>query len=951
MTAQALAVVMAAGLLGTGQLMATAPAATAAPQTPHTATPVYLTSAGTGAMISAQSINVKTSWPKGDEDRQQLQLEPQANGNHRIRFENRCVAMETATSALLEMRSCGADTEFRFEHIGGDRYRIAVPGGIRRLHANTVGGNLVAFDAADPTDAARTARQTWYVTPIDPQRQALPQPGEPGSSRVTYDQMTYLTTHNSFWNTEDLKDDTVAAPAQPHSIATQLNDGVRGLMLDVYDGNTSGEGSVRLCHGNCDLGTVPLVPTLRTIKDWLDAPANSQEIVTLHLEDRASKAALEADLAAVPGLAALIYNPRREGVAEQGWPTVSEMISRNKRLVVFSSAGHHDERNSGIMYNQNWTVENYWEMGLPGLTANWSCYSRWEHIPLVREEGKFRRLFVMNHFRSYPSAPTSANDNAKLANRAGRFCMPAARKKPNFLAIDQYRDGNPMAAVDEFKRFTYHGDSPLSTVPRLAVMPLGDSITLGVGSSSCSGGVQYTTCEGYRRTLRDSLDKHATTVDFVGSQQAGRQADRDHEGHSGWMIDGIAANVDNWLAVAKPNVVTLHIGSNDINRDHLPAQAPERLSQLLNRITTAAPDMTVVLGRVVPNSRPGKQPQVDAFNQALPGIVDAQRALGRKVLLVDLGLDNTDLADGLHPNDDGFRKMATAFYGGVTTAINNGWITENVTVTPGPPPAGASVQGDYDVDITGDGRADYLVLGPNGAVDAYQSDGGSAWTNLGRIANGSAAWTRDDVRFADVTGDGRADYLVLGPNGAVDAYRYDGGTAWTNLGRIANGSAAWTKGDVRFADVTGDGRADYLVLGPQGAVEAHRYDGGTAWTNLGRIANGSAAWTKGDVRFADITGDGRADYLVLGPQGAVEAHQYDGGTAWTPLGTIGTGSAGWTKEEVRFADVTGDGRAEYLVMGPNGSLDAHRYEGNNNWTDLGRIAGGSASWTRAQVRI
>ncbi len=61
----------------------------------------------------------------------------------------------------------------------------------------------------------------------------------------------------------------------------------------------------------------------------------------------------------------------------------------------------------------------------------------------------------MNHFRDVPMYPTYRNDNTKLQDRAENHCLPAAAKKPNFLAVDQYGDGNPMAAVDALNTYTY----------------------------------------------------------------------------------------------------------------------------------------------------------------------------------------------------------------------------------------------------------------------------------------------------------------------------------------------------------------------------------------------------------------------------------------------------------------------------------------------------------------
>ncbi|MER5786499.1 GDSL-type esterase/lipase family protein [Streptomyces mobaraensis] len=106
-------------------------------------------------------------------------------------------------------------------------------------------------------------------------------------------------------------------------------------------------------------------------------------------------------------------------------------------------------------------------------------------------------------------------------------------------------------------------------VPRLAVMPLGDSITHGnVGSSTDSG---------YRPELWDRLDGHAGTLDFVGSERSGRVPDPDHEGHPGWTTEGLLSHIGTWLPAAAPNVVLVHIGTNDLHENLQVATAPRRL--------------------------------------------------------------------------------------------------------------------------------------------------------------------------------------------------------------------------------------------------------------------------------------------------------------------------------------------------------------------------------------
>ncbi|MFE7130955.1 GDSL-type esterase/lipase family protein [Streptomyces sp. NPDC057638] len=496
---------------------------------------------------------------------------------------------------------------------------------------------------------------------------------------------------------------------------------------------------------------------------------------------------------------------------------------------------------------------------------------------------------------------------------------------------------------------------------KLAVMPLGDSITLGVGSGARTG---------YRPALAQMLAQDAPDVRFVGSMQ---DADGTrHEGHSGWRIDQISANIDRWMADAKPNLVLLHIGTNDMNRNHEVATAPQRLAGLIDQIHASSPQTAIVVASLVPAADRTVQSRVDAYNRAIPGIVAERAQRGSRITQVSMGtLTVADLDDNLHPNDSGYRKMAASFHGGVVTAARNKWIDENVTVKPAPPGSGSpAAAGDYRVDINGDGRSDYLVVEDNGAVRAWTSSttatGTVKWTDQGVIASGSAQWTGEQVRFADVGGDARADYLVLSPNGAVRAFVNTGGDGrggWRDDGIIASGSTAWNSSQVRFADIGGDAKADYLIVSDRGAVRAFIHSttatGTVKWTDQGTVATGSTRWTAEDVRFADITGDAKADYLIVGDTGATQVYTNSttatGTVKWTDEGTVATGSTRWTGEQVRFADVTGDARADYLVLAPNGALTAYEnIPGTGDkpvhWEDLGTIATGTGS-PAVRVRI
>ncbi|WFF03232.1 ricin-type beta-trefoil lectin domain protein [Micromonospora sp. WMMD964] len=187
------------------------------------------------------------------------------------------------------------------------------------------------------------------------------------------------------------------------------------------------------------------------------------------------------------------------------------------------------------------------------------------------------------------------------------------------------------------------------------VMPLGDSITEGTQVPG-----------GYRIGLWQRLVNGRYTVDFVGSQFNGPASlgDHDHQGHPGWRIDQIDANIVNWLNTQRPQTVLLHIGTNDILQNYNVSSAPNRLSTLIDRITTTAPTAEVFVAQLIPISNSNQGAAVRTFNAAIPGIVQSKVNAGKRVHLVDMhsALTTADLIDGVHPTAGGYDKMAARWY-------------------------------------------------------------------------------------------------------------------------------------------------------------------------------------------------------------------------------------------------------------------------------------------------
>ncbi|MGW4644895.1 lectin [Sphaerisporangium sp. NPDC004334] len=209
------------------------------------------------------------------------------------------------------------------------------------------------------------------------------------------------------------------------------------------------------------------------------------------------------------------------------------------------------------------------------------------------------------------------------------------------------------------------------------VMPLGDSITEGTQVPG-----------GYRIGLWQRLAAGRYTIDFVGSQfnGPGNLGDHDHEGHPGWRIDQIDANITGWARTYNPRTVLLHIGTNDVLQNYNVSSAPQRLSTLIDHITAAVPNADVFVATIIPLSNSGQENSVRTFNAAIPGIVQSKVSSGKHVYLVDMHskLTTGDLIDGVHPTANGYDKMAAAWYAALQSV--SGSIGQPGGSTPTPTP-------------------------------------------------------------------------------------------------------------------------------------------------------------------------------------------------------------------------------------------------------------------------
>jgi acyl-CoA thioesterase-1 len=199
------------------------------------------------------------------------------------------------------------------------------------------------------------------------------------------------------------------------------------------------------------------------------------------------------------------------------------------------------------------------------------------------------------------------------------------------------------------------------------IMPLGDSITQGYSAS-------------YRRSLWLALREAGKKVDFVGtmdSHYAGGPGpgdyDVDHEGHWGWTADEVLARIGDWVARSDPDIVLLHLGTNDIGGGQDPGGTVKEIAGIIIRIRAHNPGIHVLLASIIPVDHEAANARVRQFNAALGELVQSLDSGSSRVLLVDQfeGFDaGLDTYDGLHPNAGGIQKMTAKWLPALASLLN-----------------------------------------------------------------------------------------------------------------------------------------------------------------------------------------------------------------------------------------------------------------------------------------
>ncbi|KAH9862574.1 hypothetical protein IAQ61_009991 [Plenodomus lingam] len=245
-----------------------------------------------------------------------------------------------------------------------------------------------------------------------------------------------------------------AASNQVYPVLTQLDNGIRGLSFETQKPNSTS--AIRLCHTSCnilDVGT--LESYLATVRGWLaDHPYEVITIMMGNNNGQDSRISVTDYIAPFQdsGILQYLWTPPSSTLSLSEWPTLAEMIIKNKRVVVMLDYGTDQNTVPWLLSAFNY----YWETPFSPTDPAFPCT---QQRPPNQAEGISReRMYLMNHNLNIeitllgkggilvPAYGLLDQVNADSGNGSvglnAKQCEDTWGRPPNWILVDYYNFGN-----------------------------------------------------------------------------------------------------------------------------------------------------------------------------------------------------------------------------------------------------------------------------------------------------------------------------------------------------------------------------------------------------------------------------------------------------------------------------------------------------------------------------
>ncbi|KAI9039442.1 SGNH/GDSL hydrolase family protein [Aspergillus affinis] len=212
---------------------------------------------------------------------------------------------------------------------------------------------------------------------------------------------------------------------------------------------------------------------------------------------------------------------------------------------------------------------------------------------------------------------------------------------------------------------------------KLRILCLGASITWGQNSASGNG---------YRKPLRDRLQRQGNEIDMVGTKKYGNMKDNNVEATPGETIDQVKVAAERSLHF-KPNIVLINAGTNDCAKNIDIINAGRRMRSLIENIVHAKgmSKTVIVLSTLLFSKNDVIEKNRIEVNRQYRELVPALKKEGVSIYLADMDPPKPSPGNGwikypddykkgnnhpdpTHPNDAGYEKMAEIWFKAVEIA-------------------------------------------------------------------------------------------------------------------------------------------------------------------------------------------------------------------------------------------------------------------------------------------
>jgi hypothetical protein len=220
----------------------------------------------------------------------------------------------------------------------------------------------------------------------------------------------------------------------------------------------------------------------------------------------------------------------------------------------------------------------------------------------------------------------------------------------------------------------------------------------------------------------------------------------------------------------------------------------------------------------------------------------------------------------------------------------------------------------FFADVNGDGRADGIVVNPDGVWVRLTDTSGKMPASGVKNWTGSGFWGWKGTHFADVNGDKKADLVAVDDAGV--AVRLSTGTSFA-AHKYWTTSPFWGERGTYFADVSGDGKADAVAVNNDTQVFVRKSSGsgfGATERWLGAAPNDREPRNfLVNVNGTDSDGKSRADLVAVNSNGLVVCKaKTTGGFGTCSNWTSNTFFAG--TRGTFFADYNGDKKVDAIKL-------------------------------------